>query len=136
MKVARSLANICIFFATIWLSKHCFAAIPFCLLPFILTSLLLNCHFSLSHCQQRWEDLNLKPEKSYWRGRLSTVDLLELTSLDQLLFIMEILFRCFTKHATLSWRSTVLSLPLKLVFLASTLGCWGKCSTTVPPPLA
>jgi len=29
-----------------------------------------------------------KPGKSYWRGRLSTVDLLGLTSLDQLLFIL------------------------------------------------
>jgi hypothetical protein len=65
MKVARSLANICIFFASIWINKYCFGAIPFCQLPFILTSILLNCHFSLSQCQQRWQDLNLKPEKSY-----------------------------------------------------------------------
>jgi hypothetical protein len=48
--------------------------------------------------------------------RLSAVDLLVLTSLDQLLFIMKILFKCFTKQATVLRRSTVLSLPLKLVF--------------------
>jgi hypothetical protein len=40
-------------------------------------------------------------------GRLSMVDLLVPTSLDQLLFIMKILFRCFTKQATLLRRSTV-----------------------------
>ncbi len=40
--------------------------------------------------------------KSNLRGRLSTVDLLILTS--------------FTKHSTLMMRSIVLSLPLKLLF--------------------
>ncbi len=30
--------------------------------------------------------------KSYWRGRLTTVDLLVLTTLDQLIFILKILF--------------------------------------------
>jgi hypothetical protein len=34
----------------------------------------------------------LHPRKSYWRGRLSTVDLLVLTSLDKLLFILKPLF--------------------------------------------
>jgi len=42
----------------------------------------------------------------------STVGLLLQTSLDQLLLIMNILFTCFTKQATLIRRSTVLSLPL------------------------
>ncbi len=50
------------------------------------------------------------------KGRLSMVDLLVLSSLDQLLFIMKILFRCFTKQATLLRRSTVPSLPPQLVF--------------------
>ncbi len=60
---------------------------------------------------------NWKAGKAYWRGRLSTVDLLVLTSLDQLLFILKILFTYVTKQAaTLMRRSTVLSLPLQLVF--------------------
>ncbi len=49
-------------------------------------------------------------EKSYWRGRLSTLDLLVLTSLDQIVYILEILFSFFIKQATLMRRSTVLSL--------------------------
>jgi hypothetical protein len=51
------------------------------------------------------------------KGRLCTVDLLVLTRLDQLHFIKKILFRSFTKQATLLSRSTVLSLPLQFVFL-------------------
>jgi hypothetical protein len=43
------------------------------------------------------------------RGRLRTVDLLVLTSLDQLIFIENIFL--FTKQATWMRRSTVLSLP-------------------------
>ena len=31
----------------------------------------------------------VNPGKSYWRGRLSTVDLLVLTRLDQLVFILK-----------------------------------------------
>jgi hypothetical protein len=58
-----------------------------------------------------------KPVKSYWGGRLSTFDLLVLTSLDQLIFKLKILFFLFfTKQATLMRRSTVLSLPPHLVF--------------------
>jgi hypothetical protein len=43
-------------------------------------------------------------------SRRSTVDLLVLTSLDQLLFVYKILFTFFTKQATLIRMSTVLSL--------------------------
>jgi hypothetical protein len=57
-----------------------------------------------------------KPGKSYRVGRLRTVDLLVLTSLDQLIFILKMLFFFFTKQATTK-RSTVLSLPPQLVFL-------------------
>jgi hypothetical protein len=57
--------------------------------------------------------------KSYWRRGLNTTDLLVLTSLDQLLFILKILFMYLTKQATLSRRSTVLSLPCQLVFPGS-----------------
>ncbi len=60
--------------------------------------------------------MNFTPGKSTKRERLSTVDLLVLTSLDQLLFILKILFSFVTKQATLKRRSTVLSLPPYLVF--------------------
>ncbi len=60
-----------------------------------------------------------KPRKSCWTGRLSTVDLLVLTSLDKLLFQLKILLTFFTKQATSMRRSVVLSLPLQLVFTAS-----------------
>jgi hypothetical protein len=43
-------------------------------------------------------------------GRLSTVDLLVLTSLDKLVFELKI-FSFFTKQATLMRRSTVPGLP-------------------------
>ena len=46
-----------------------------------------------------------------WRRRLSTVDHLVLTSLDQLLFILKILFIMDAKRATLMRRSIVLSIP-------------------------
>ncbi len=66
--------------------------------------------------------------KPDWRGKLSTVDLLMLTSLDQLLFIIQRLLICFTKQGTLLRRSTVLSLPLQWEFpglcLASVEGHW------------
>jgi hypothetical protein len=46
-------------------------------------------------------------------GRISTVDLLVLTSLDQLVFIMKILFTFVTKQVVFMRRSIVLS-PLQL----------------------
>jgi hypothetical protein len=49
-------------------------------------------------------------------GRISTVDLLVLTGLDQLIFKLNKIFTFVTKQATLMRRSTVLSLPLQLVF--------------------
>ncbi len=55
--------------------------------------------------------LKVTLEKSYWRGRrFSTVDLLVLANLNQLLFTLKISFTYFIKQATLM-RSTVLSLP-------------------------
>jgi hypothetical protein len=47
---------------------------------------------------------------------ISTVDLLVLTSLDQLIFKLKKIFTIVTKQAALTGRSTVLSLPLQLVF--------------------
>jgi len=49
-------------------------------------------------------------------GSLSTVDLLVFPSLDQLIFILKLLVSFFTKQATFMRRSTVLSLPIELVF--------------------
>ncbi len=51
-----------------------------------------------------------------WRGWPSTVDLLVLTSLYQLVFILKILFTFVTKQTSLMRRSTVLSFPLQLGF--------------------
>jgi hypothetical protein len=51
------------------------------------------------------------------RGRLSTIDLLVLTSLDKLLLRFKKL-NFFTEQVTLFGRSTVLSFPLDLEFLA------------------
>ncbi len=56
------------------------------------------------------------PGNPYWRGRISTVDLLVQTTLDHSLFILNIWFTCVTKEAVLIRRSTVLSLPLQLSF--------------------
>ncbi len=47
---------------------------------------------------------------SYKRGRLSTVDLLVLTSVDQLVFILNTIFNFVTKQAILTRRSSVLFL--------------------------
>jgi hypothetical protein len=47
--------------------------------------------------------------KPYFRGRLSTVDLLAITSLDKLLFYIQ---KLDIKEAPLMRRSTVQSLPL------------------------
>jgi hypothetical protein len=49
-----------------------------------------------------WARSNVCPRKSYWRGRLSTIDLLMLTSLDQLLFMLKILFT-FLQNKLTQW---------------------------------
>jgi hypothetical protein len=67
--------------------------------------------------------LIVRAGKSYWRGRLSTVDLLVLTSLDHLLFKSKMLFTFFTKQANLMRRSTVSSLPPQLVFPSTGRRC-------------
>ncbi len=69
-------------------------------------------------------DLKLERDLSLWtrepllRG-YSTVDLLVLTTLCQLFLILQTLFTYFTKQPTLKRRSSVLSLPLQLVFPVS-----------------
>ncbi len=54
-----------------------------------------------------------------FRGRLTTVDRLVLTSLDKLKFTLKILFNFVTKQATLMRRPTVMNLPFQLVFPVS-----------------
>jgi hypothetical protein len=61
----------------------------------------------------------IQPWNPYWWGRFSTVDLLELTSFDQFILILKILFNFFTKRVTLMRGSTILSLPLLSVFTGS-----------------
>ncbi len=55
--------------------------------------------------------------ESYWKGQLSTIDHLVLISSDDLFSILNILFTFVKKQSALTRRSTVLSLPLQLVFL-------------------
>ncbi len=63
----------------------------------------------------------------YCRGRLSTVDILVLTSLDQLLFIVKILFTYVTKQASLVGRpSPLVSVPWLLVSLPGAQHLTGK----------
>jgi hypothetical protein len=50
------------------------------------------------------------------RERLSTTDILVLTSLDQLIFKLKILFTFIAKQGTLMWKLTVLRLPRLAVF--------------------
>ncbi len=90
---------------------------PFLLVP-VTSSIVQTRQGSFSSGQvtlstNPFEIMNGQPGKPYWRRRISTVDLLVLTSLDQLLFILKILFTFFTKQPTLMGRSTVLSLPLQ-----------------------
>jgi hypothetical protein len=53
----------------------------------------------------------ISPANPNRRGRVSTVDLLVLTSSDQLLLILKMYFSFFTKQPILIRRSTVLNLP-------------------------
>jgi hypothetical protein len=74
-------------------------------------------------------DACLWPGKPFWRGWLSTVDLLALTRIAQLILKLKILFTFFTKQDTFNRSSIVLSLPLQLVFHALTLKMYyGKCN--------
>ncbi len=61
-----------------------------------------------------------KPGNLYLRVRISTVDLLVLISLDQLILYCNLIYLFFTKPAILMRRSTVLNLPLLFVFHALT----------------
>ncbi len=63
------------------------------------------------------------PRNPYWRERLGTFELLLQTIWYQLLFKLEIFFTYYTKQATLTKRSTVLSLPLQFVLPDSAPPC-------------
>ncbi len=81
------------------------------------TSLIILGHFPANSANGNLQKLPL-PENPYWKGRLSTLDQLVLTSLDLLLYIIKIWFTFDTKQITKMRRSTVLSLPFQLVFPA------------------
>ncbi len=57
---------------------------------------------------------NIITGNSYWNGRLCTVDLLELTSLDQRLLIVQYFFTFLTKQASLMRKSVVQRLPFSV----------------------
>ena len=83
-----------------------------------LQFLLKNCKMSLfkSEVPFKGSSSNVTTRNPHWKGRLSTFDLLVLTSLDQFLFYMEHIIYLFTKQATLNRRSMALSLPILIVF--------------------
>ncbi len=56
---------------------------------FSTSGCMCDMHLRCYKAKPPYLKLKVQPGKSYWRGRLSTVDLLVLTSLDQLLFIMK-----------------------------------------------
>jgi hypothetical protein len=76
----------------------------------------IDCRSTPCHFKQSVQSENDGAGKPYLRGRLSTLDLLVLTSSYQVNFMLRILFKFFIKQATLLRRSTVLSLPPQLVF--------------------
>ncbi len=59
----------------------------------------------------------VEPGNSCCRGRLSTIDLLVLTSLNQLLFLLKMSLKVFITQPNLTRSSNVLSLSLQLMFL-------------------
>jgi hypothetical protein len=72
----------------------------------------------------------ISPRNHYWMGKLNTVDLLVLTCLYHLIFIMKICLPLLKTSHLLMRRSTVLSLSFQLVFpdlsdtSADFLACW------------
>jgi hypothetical protein len=68
-----------------------------------------------------------QPGNPYWRGRLSTVDLLVLSSLPAAFYHANIIYY-FTKLASLMRRSIILSFPLQLVLpgLKKVVVTWAK----------
>ncbi len=76
--------------------------------------MLKNFKSILVNLEEKREMLKVKSNEPLLKERLSTIDLLVLTSLYQL----ETSFTFFTKQATSIRRSTVLCLPVQLVFPA------------------
>ncbi len=67
-----------------------------------------------------------EPGNACWSGRISTVDLLVVTSSDPVLFIMKIFLALFTKRPILMRRLTVLGNPLHKGFPGHKLRTIGK----------
>ncbi len=84
---------------------------------------LLAMFFNLCTFTQNWLFVTARSQgqmfstgNSIWKGRLSTVDLLVLTSLYQLIFILKKFITFVAKQVALMRRSMVWSLPLRLEF--------------------
>jgi hypothetical protein len=63
-----------------------------------------------------WKIARVKSGNPYWRGWLSTVELVVLTCLDRVFLYCRFYLSFFTKQTSLIWWSMVLSLPLQSVF--------------------
>jgi hypothetical protein len=76
-----------------------------------------HCCKNQTYCWSNVIRPNDRAGRLSWKRKIGTVDLLVLTCLDNLLFILITIFSFFTKPANLIWRSNILSLPFQLVFL-------------------
>ncbi len=72
-------------------------------------------------CLEFLSFLSVGPRNPYWSGRISRVDLLVLTNLDQLIFILNILFTFFHKTSYLNEKSkcTEPSLPVSVPWMSN-----------------
>ncbi len=85
---------------------------------------MLNWHRKLSEIVEGAVE-KYKPGNSYWREKLSTVDLLALNSPGKMLFILKIFICSFTKQGALTRRSNVLSSPsVSVPWLHGQGYCW------------
>ncbi len=87
----------------------------------ITADLWLACCCSSMFSPSQKKSSKFWPWKPYWKGRLSTIEPLVLTSLYQLIFILKISCSFFTNQVTLMRRSTVLSISLQLEYPALAL---------------
>ncbi len=76
----------------------------------------------------------MKPGNPYWRGRISTVDLLILICSDQLQWVLNLYSSLFAKQAPWTRRSTVLSIPFQWGFPVQTIQSWADWHSRYIPP--
>ncbi len=116
------LTFLCVFFSLFWVSFQ------MCFLLFHSKWLKKR-----SHTLQPWFRL-FTPGKSYWTGRISTVDLLVLTCLNLHFLNWKYYLPFFSKQAALMRRPTVLSFPSTLVVSVQTQNQWHGCRAQNPLP--